>query len=122
MTRRAGILVRAGDTLGFVPAEVARQVLPLPAISPVATTPLQMAMVAGHVVPVVAIGTPTRALLLCEIEGENIGFSGLEVERAGAFDAVEGGVLVEDRMVRDLDLHEALRNHERVIDPRAEAP
>jgi hypothetical protein len=118
MTQRAGILVRAGGELGFVPAEVARQVVPLPAISPVATTPLQMAMVGGHVVPVIAIGSPTRALLLCEIEGEDIGFSGLEVERAGAFDAVDGGVLVGERTVRDLDLHGALRSLEQALEPR----
>ena len=32
-------IVRAGGELGFVPADVARQVVPLPTLSPVATTP-----------------------------------------------------------------------------------
>jgi hypothetical protein len=123
MTRRPGILVRAGGELGFVPAEIARQVVPLPTLSPVATTPLQMAVVAGHVVPVVALGSPTRALLVCELDGEAIGFSGLEVERAGAFEAAEGGVFVGERTVRDLDLPGALRSLEQALGPRAgEAP
>jgi hypothetical protein len=123
MSRRPGILVRAGGELGFISADVARQVVPLPTLSPVATTPLQMAMVGGRVVPVVAIGSPTRALLLCEIEGEAIAVSGLEVERAGAFDAVDGGVVVGGRTVRDLDLAGALRSLERALEPRVgEAP
>jgi hypothetical protein len=118
MSRRPGILVRAGGELGFVPADVARQVVPLPTLSPVATTPLQMAVVSGHVVPVIALGSPTRALLVCELEGEAIAFSGLEVERAGAFDGVDGGVVVGERTVRDLDLPGALRSLEQALEPR----
>jgi hypothetical protein len=118
MSRRPGILVRAGGELGFVPAAVARQVVPLPTLSPVATTPLQMAVVGGQVVPVIAIGSPTRALLVCEIEGEAIGLSGLEMERAGAFDAIEGGVVVGGRTVRDLDVLGALRSLEAALEPR----
>lgn len=118
MSRRPGILVRAGGELGFVPADVARQVVPLPTLSPVATTPLQMAVVGGRVVPVVALGSPTRALLVCEIDGESVGFSGLEVERAGAFDAADGGVVVGDRTVRELDLSGALRSLEQALEPR----
>lgn len=123
MTRRPGILVRAGGELGFVPAEVAQKVVPLPTLSPVASMPLEMAVVAGHVVPVVALGSPTRALLVCELDGETIGFSGLEVERAGAFEAAEGGVVVGERTVRDLDLPGALRSLEQALAPRVgEAP
>jgi hypothetical protein len=117
MTRRPGVLVRAGGELGFVPAHVARQVVPLPTLSPVATTPLQMAMVSGRVVPVVALGSPTRALLVCELDGEMIGFSGLDVERAGEFDATDGGVVLGDRTVRDLDLSGALRSLEQALEP-----
>jgi hypothetical protein len=118
MSRRPGILVRAGGELGFVSADVARQVVPLPTLSPVATTPLQMAVVGGQVVPVVALGSPTLALLVCELEGEAIGFSGLEVERAGAFEATDGGVVVGERTVRDLDLPSALRSLEQALEPR----
>ena len=118
MSRRPGILVRAGGELGFVPAEIARQVVPLPTLSPVATTPLEMAVVNGSVVPVIALGSPTRALLVCELDGETIGFSGLEVERAGAFDATDGGVVVAERTVRDLDLSGALRSMEHALEPR----
>jgi hypothetical protein len=118
MSRRPGILVRAGGELGFVPAEVARQVVPLPTLSPVATTPLQMAVVGGQVLPVIAIGSPTRALLVCELEGEAIGLSGLEVERAGAFDAIDGGVVVGGRTVRDLDVLGVLRSLEQALEPR----
>jgi len=118
MSRKPGILVRAGGELGFIPAEVARQVVPLPKLSPVATTPLQMAVVSGQVVPVVALGSPTQALLVCELDGELVGFSGLEVDRAGAFDATDGGVLLGERTVRDLDLSGALRSLEQALEPR----
>ncbi len=118
MSRRPGILVRAGGELGFVPADIARQVVPLPTLSPVAATPLQMAVVGGHVVPVVALGSPTRALLVCELDGEAIAFSGLEVERAGEFEAADGGVAIGERTVRDLDLSGALRSLEQALEPR----
>jgi hypothetical protein len=118
MSERAGLLVRAGEELGFVPATTARSVLPLPPVSPVANTPLFMTLVGGRVVPVVALGSPTSVLVLCELDEESIGFSGLEVTDVGAFEAAERGVLVDGRVVPELDLLGALRSMEPALEPQ----
>ena len=118
MSERAGLLVRAGEDLGFVSAEIAQKVVPLPETSPVANTQLAMALVSGQVLPVVALGSPTGVLLVCEVEGELIGFSGLEVERTGSFPAADGGVMHGERKLRDLDLASALRTLDLSLEPR----
>lgn len=118
MSERAGILVRASGDLGFVPAEIAQKVVPLPETSPVANTPLAMALVSGQVLPVVALGSPTGVLVVCALEGELIGFSGLEVERSGSFPAVEDGVMFGERKLRELDLASALRSLDASLEPR----
>jgi hypothetical protein len=123
MSERAGLLVRAGEELGFVPATTARSVVPLPPVSPVANTPLLMTLVSGRVVPVVALGSPTSVLVLCELDDEAIGFSGLEVSEVGTFEATERGVLVGGRVVPELDLLGALRSMEPALEPAlGEAP
>ncbi len=123
MSERAGLLVRAGGELGFVPATTARAIVPLPPMSPVANTPLQMALVSGRVVPVVALGSPTSVLVLCELDEESVGFSGLEVSAVGSFEATERGVLVDGRAVPELDLSGALRSMEPALEPQlGEAP
>jgi hypothetical protein len=123
VSERAGLLVRAGGEVGFVPAITARSVVPLPPLSPVANTPLLMALVNGRVVPVVALGSPTGVLVLCELDDEPIGFSGLEVTRVGAFEETERGVLVDGRVVPELDLSGALRSMEPALEPQlGEAP
>jgi hypothetical protein len=118
MTARTGLLVRAGAEQGFVPATIAREVVPQPRQSSVAGTPLEMAVVGGRIVPVIALGSAKSALLVCELDGELLGFSGLEVECVGSFEAADGGVLVGDRTVRDLPLGAALRSLERALTPR----
>lgn len=123
MSERAGLLVRAGGELGFVPATTARSIVPLPPMSPVGNTPLLMALVGGRVVPVVALGSPTSVLVVCELDEEQIGFSGLEVNTVGSFEATERGVLVEGRAVPELDLLGALRSMEPALEPQlGEAP
>jgi len=123
MSERAGLLVRAGGELGFVPATTARSIVPLPPMSPVANTPLQMALVSGRVVPVVALGSPTSVLVLCELDEEAIGFSGLEVSAAGSYEATERGVVVDGRAVPELDLLGAVRSMEPALEPQlGEAP
>ncbi|HEY3497230.1 MAG TPA: hypothetical protein VGK73_21180 [Polyangiaceae bacterium] len=118
MTERAGILVRAGGELGFVPATVAKGLVRSPIASPVASTPLQMALVAGQVLPVVALGSPSAELVLCELDGELVAFSGLEVERSGSFEAADGGVMADGRLLRDLDLASVLRSLDHALEPR----
>jgi hypothetical protein len=122
VSERAGLLVRAGGELGFVPASTARSVVPLPPVSPVASTPLSMALVNGRVVPVVALGSPTGVLVLCELDAEPIGISGLEVAAVGAFEANERGVVVDGRAVPELDLEGALRSMEPALEPQLGEP
>jgi hypothetical protein len=114
--KRAGLLVRAGGELGFVPASTAKSVVALPPVSPVASTPLSMALVNGRVVPVVALGSPTSVLVLCELDDEPVGFSGLEIGSVGSFEATERGVLVDGRAVPELDLEGALRSMEPALE------
>ena len=122
MRERAGLLVRAGEELGFVPASTAHSVVPQPPISPVASTPLQMALVNGRVVPVVALGSPTGVLVLCEIDDEPVGFSGLEVSAVGSYEAKERGVIVDGRLILELDLAGALRSMEPALEPQLGEP
>jgi hypothetical protein len=122
MSERAGLLVRAGGELGFVPASTARSVVPLPPVSPVASTPLSMALVNGRVVPIVALGSPTGVLVLCEVDAEPIGISGLEVAAVGSFEASDRGVLVDGRAVPELDLEGALRSMEPALEPQLGEP
>jgi hypothetical protein len=117
MSERAGLLVRAGEELGFVPAATAKSVVPLPPVSPVGSTPLSMALVNGRIVPVVALGSPTGVLVLCEVDAESVGFSGLEVTAVGAYQATDRGVLVDGHPVPELDLEGALRSMEPALEP-----
>src|SRR5262249_17464064 len=123
MSERAGLLVRAGEELGFLPAATARSVVPLPPVSPVANTPLFMTLVGGRLGAVVALGSPTSVLVLCELDDEPIGFSGLDVTDVGAYEATDRGVVVDGRVVPELDLLGALRSMESALEPRlGEAP
>jgi hypothetical protein len=117
MSECAGLLVRAGGELGFVPAATARAVVRLPPVSPVASTPLGMALVNGRVVPVVALGSPTGVLVVCELDDEPVGFSGLEVSEVGVFPANERGVVVGEHSVPELDLLGAWRSLEPALAP-----
>jgi hypothetical protein len=118
MSERAGLLVRAGGELGFVPATTARAVVRLPPISPVASTPLGMALVNGRVVPVVALGSPTSFLVVCELDDEQVVFSGLDVSVVGVFEACERGVVVGEHSVPELDLLGAWRSLEPALEPQ----
>jgi hypothetical protein len=118
MSERAGLLVKAGGELGFLPATTARSVVPLPPLSPVASTPLQMALVNGRIVPVVALGSPTGVLVVCELDEDVVGFSGLDVSEVGEFTAIERGVVVDGRVVPELDLLGAWRSLEPALEPQ----
>lgn len=118
MSERSGLLVKAGGELGFLPAATARTVVPLPPLSPVASTPLQMALVNGRVVPVVALGSPTGVLVVCELDEDMVGFSGLDVSEVGEFTAIERGVVVDGRVVPELDLLGAWRSLEPALEPQ----
>lgn len=122
MSERAGLIVRAGGELGFLPATLAERVVPLPPLSPVASTPLDMTLVNGRVVPVVALGSPTGVLVVCELDDEPVGFSGLEVREVGAFEGTPRGVVVDGRPVPELDLRSAWRSLELALEPQLGDP
>ena len=87
--RTSGVVVIHKGRRCFVPAAVAREVVPRPVISRVPGTPLGMALVSGRVVPVIDLGDDRRQLLVCDLDGEAVAIAGLDVVEAGFFEAVD---------------------------------
>jgi hypothetical protein len=108
MAPRAGLLVRRGSERLFIPASVARHLVPMPRLSRVPWDSVQMALVRGDVVAVVELGEPSGMLVMCEISGECVALSGLAAERAGFWPASGTGIRVDDTEVPELDLAAAL--------------
>jgi len=108
MAQRAGLLVRHDGQLSFLPASVARFLLPLPRLTKIPWDSAQMALVGGEVVAVLALGEPRSELLLCEFEGKTVALSGLSADRVGFWPASESGVSVDGVHVPALDLRAAL--------------
>ncbi|HEV8247754.1 MAG TPA: hypothetical protein VGP93_18395 [Polyangiaceae bacterium] len=102
--RRAGLVLRGDDALHFIPAAVARSLVRRPEISRLPGTELGMALVGGEVVPVLPLGHGSGALVLCELEGESIAFSGLIPEAAGFFETSDQGVIYGAERAPELDL------------------
>lgn len=109
MAQRAGLLVRRGGELAFLPASVARFLLPLPRLTKVPWDSAQMALVRGEVVAVLALAEPSGELLLCEFDGQAVALSGLSADRVGFWPASETGVEVDGVRVPALDLSAALK-------------
>src|ERR1035438_8178499 len=97
--RRGGILVRVDGALCCVPASVALRIAPPPRVTPAlpaAPELLGIAPYEGTIVPVIAIGSARREMIVCQHAGELLGLVGGEVVRSGTFDAVPGRIdLVE---------------------------
>ncbi len=108
MSDRAGLLVRRGDERLFIPASVARNLVPEPRLSRLPWDDVHMALVGGVVVAVLEFGDSSGVLLLCEMFGEQLALSGLIPERAGFWPASAGGVRVGLEHVPELDLVTAL--------------
>jgi hypothetical protein len=111
-TQRAGILLRAGASLHFVPASVALRVAPPPRITAVPGAPsdlLGIALQGGVVLPVIAIGPDREEMLVCQQAGELVGLVGARVVRSGSFErAAEGSdaVVFEGERASVLDVAE----------------
>ncbi len=89
--KRGGVLLTIDGTLAFLPASVAVRVSPSPRVTPVPGGPPELLGVTLHdglIVPVVAIGSARREMVVCQYAGELIGLVGGEVVHAGTFDAV----------------------------------
>lgn len=105
----AAVIVRGPMGRSFVRAENAHQIVPQPTLSRVPYGDVSMALVAGRVVSVIELAAATGALLLCELDGERIGFSGLTIERVGLFDISEQGARVDEAVLPELVLADLLQ-------------
>lgn len=100
-----GAIVACGEgKRSFLPATVLRQIVPEPLVSPVSGAGIGMALVGGRVFAVLELGQSTGTLLICEIAGKELAFSGLRVERVGFFSSLDGGVSVDGTRVAELEL------------------
>lgn len=108
MSTARALLVRSANTAAFVRAEQVRQVMATPTISRVPNSALGMAVVGGRVVGVVSLGEACGTLLLSEIDGEPVAFSGLRVERVFDFELDGECACVEGERVPELSLRAAL--------------
>ena len=97
--RRGGILVRVDGALCFVAASVALRIAPPPRVARIPGAPPELLGVAtyeGSILPVIAIGSARREMIVCQHAGELVGLVGCEVVGTGTFDAVPGRIdLVE---------------------------
>lgn len=122
MPQRAGLLVRRGGELAFLPASVARWLVPLPRLTQIPWDSAQMALVGGEVVAVLSLGESSGELLFCEYEGQAVALSGLAAERVGFWPASDSGVMVDGVAVPGLDLNEALKQFRSDRSPTQETP
>lgn len=99
-----GVVFRVGEDLWFLPASVAAQVVPVPAVArlPGARPEvLGVAVHAGEAIPVVSLGTSRSCMLVCSYLGERLGLVGLEVEATGRFAAPTGESLHGESVVHE---------------------
>jgi len=108
MSERAGLLVRRGEERWFIPAHIARHLVPEPRLSGLPWDSVRMALVGGAVVTVLEFGDSSGVLILCELSGQSLAVSGLTPERAGFWPPSERGVRVGDADLPELDLLSAL--------------
>jgi len=102
----AGLLVRAGGALGIISAAVVRTVRYDFVVTPFPGTELGMALFAGRIIPVLRVGTDSRALIVCDIDGELMGVLGLEPVQSGLFEGDGQTALHEGVSVPHLNLQE----------------
>jgi hypothetical protein len=99
--RRSGVLLRVDDVLCFLPASVALRVAPPPRVTSVPGAPPDLVGVTlyeGVIVPVIAIGSARRDMVVCQHAGELVGLVGGHVVQSGSFDVVAGRA---DRVLYD---------------------
>jgi chemotaxis signal transduction protein len=108
--RRGGVIVRIDGVLHFVPASVAVRIAPPPRVTSVPGAPpdlLGIAPYEGTTVPVIAIGSARREMVVCQHAGELVGLVGGEVLQTGSFDSLPGrpeAVDFEGERVQVVDL------------------
>jgi hypothetical protein len=103
---RAGVIVELGGELRFLPAQAVRRFIPPPTLSDVSGTGLAMALIDGHVLPVITVGPRGAALTICDVAGEQVGLIGADPVDVGFFEVDGAGVSFRDRSVSALDVAE----------------
>ena len=109
----AGLIVKLGKDLHFVPAAVTERVLRQPVVSEVPAASVKMALLSGRVVTVIELGPPADELLVCKLGGEEVGFSGLTVLSSGFYEMTDGLVHFGEKLVPSLDLEDELQDAQR---------
>jgi hypothetical protein len=106
MSAGAGLLLTAGGKRHFLPAFVVESVVPMPRLSAVPGSRVKLGLVKGRVLSVLELGPPSSHLVVCVVDGEPIGLSGVNVERSGFFEPRAGGVDVDGVLVSVFDVAE----------------
>ena len=105
----AGLLVRSRGALGFLPASIVRAIRLDAVVTPYPGTDLGMSLVAGRVMPVLALGDEGRALIVCDVDGELVGLSGLDPIQSGFLEGDERGTVQDGVLVPTLSIDEHLQ-------------
>jgi len=84
-----GLLVRYRGKLSFIQSAVVRFIRYDVAVTRFPGTELGMALLTGRIIPVIWLGQDSKALVVCELDGESVAFSGLEPIRSGFFEGDE---------------------------------
>jgi len=67
-----------------------------------------MTLFAGRVIPVLSLGDESRALIVCDIDGELVGIAGLDPLESGLFEGDEAGVVHDHAPVPNVPIHQHL--------------
>ncbi len=102
----AGLLVQCGGQMAFIPAAVVRSVRYDVVVTQFPGTELGMVLLAGRIVPVISIGPSGRALVVCDIDGETVAFSGIEPIRSGFFEGDERGPIESSTIISTLPIRD----------------
>jgi hypothetical protein len=87
----------------------------MPRLSPVPGSHVKLALVKGRVLSVLELGPPSSHLVVCVVDGEPVGLSGVNVERSGFFDARADGVEVDGAIVSAFDVAAVIADRKREV-------
>ncbi len=114
---RAGLVIRFAGTLRFLPLRSVLLVAAEPPITTVPGTSLGVTLVGEYVTSVLRLGPTTGQVIVCDVGGEPVSLSGVEVLETGKFEPTNGGVRYADAAVPVLDVADLLRRPDRGADP-----
>jgi hypothetical protein len=104
----AGLMVRNRGVFEFIPAALVRAVRYDFVVTPYPGTELGMTLFAGRVIPVLSYGDDGHALIVCDIEGEIVGLTGLEPIQSGLLEGDDRSAVYEGVRVPHLNVREQL--------------